>query len=51
MQRDPAFDNEFADPAGNSDEVAIEPGEEPGQATRPDDAVKSADEADPNGGQ
>ena len=26
-------------------------GEEPGQATRPDDAVKSADEADPNGGQ
>ena len=36
---------------GNSDEVALEPGEEPGQETRPDDAVKSADEVDPDGGQ
>ncbi|MFI7068114.1 hypothetical protein ACIBL3_44490 [Kribbella sp. NPDC050124] len=48
---DPALDSEFAEPGGNSDEVAFEPGEEPGQETRPDDAVKSADEVDPDGGQ
>ena len=48
---DPALDSEFAEPRGNSDEVALEPGEEPGQATRPDEAVKSADEVDPDGGQ
>jgi|SoiMethySBSTD1v2_1073268.scaffolds.fasta_scaffold1440145_2 hypothetical protein len=48
---DPALDSESAEPVGNSDEVALEPGEEPGQATRPDDAVKSADEVDPDGGQ
>ncbi|MEV0290840.1 MULTISPECIES: hypothetical protein [unclassified Kribbella] len=48
---DPALDNEFAEPGGNSDEGALEPGEEPGQETRPDEAVKSADEVDPDGGQ
>ena len=48
---DPALDSEFAEPLGNSDEVAFEPGEEPGQETRPDDAVKSADEVDPEGGE
>jgi hypothetical protein len=48
---DPALDSEFAEPLGNSDEVALEPGEELGQETRPDDAVKSADEVDPEGGQ
>jgi len=48
---DPGLDSEFAEPHGNSDETALEPGEEPGQATRPDDAVKSADEVDPDGGQ
>ena len=48
---DPALDSEFAEPRGNSDEVALEPGEEPGQETRPDEAVKSADEVDPDGGQ
>ncbi|MGW1346660.1 hypothetical protein ACWCOV_36795 [Kribbella sp. NPDC002412] len=46
---DPALDSEFAEPGGNSDEVALAPGEEPGQETRPDDAVKSADEVDPEG--
>lgn len=49
MADDPALDSEFAEPGGNSDEVALEPGEEPGQETRPDDAVKSADEVDPEG--
>ena len=48
---DPALDSEFAEPRGNSDEVALEPGEEPGQETRPDEAVKSAEEVDPDGGQ
>lgn len=48
---EPALDNEFAEPGGNSDEAALEPGEEPGQETRPDEAVKSADEVDPDGGQ
>jgi hypothetical protein len=51
MADDPALDSEFAEPLGNSDEVAVEPGEEPGQETRPDEAVKSADEVDPDGGQ
>ena len=46
---DPALDSEFAEPHGNSDEVALATGEEPGQETRPDDAVKSADEVDPEG--
>ena len=48
---DPALDSEFAEPVGNSDTVALEPGEVPGQETRPDEAVKSADEVDPDGGQ
>jgi len=51
MADDPALDSEFAEPLGNSDEVALEPGEVPGQETRPDEAVKSADEVDPDGGQ
>jgi hypothetical protein len=51
MADDPALDSEFAEPLGNSDEVALESGEEPGQETRPDEAVKSADEVDPDGGQ
>ena len=49
MADDPALDSEFAEPVGNSDTVALEPGEVPGQETRPDDAVKSADEVDPKG--
>ena len=49
MADDPAIDDEFADPVGNSDPFDLEPGEEPGQETRPDDAVKSADEVDPEG--
>ena len=48
---DPALDNEFAEPVGNSDPTTLEPGEVPGQETRPDEAVKSADEVDPDGGQ
>jgi hypothetical protein len=51
MADDPALDSEFAEPLGNIDKTALEPGEEPGQETRPDDAVKSADEVDPDGGQ
>ena len=48
---DPGLDSEFAKPVGNSDPFDLQPDEVPGQETRPDDAVKSADEVDPDGGQ
>jgi hypothetical protein len=51
MADDPALGDEFAEPVGNSDPFEVEPGEEPAQETRPDEAVKSADEVDPEGDQ
>jgi hypothetical protein len=49
MADDPGLDSEFAKPVGNSDPFDLQPEEEPGRETRPDDVVKSADEVDPEG--